>query len=163
MLPVCIFPFPIIYWFWSLMAELRWSLSHSYEWTISLSLWGMAMSNKHKCMKPGEVLTVPHPETLLISPTVLLSPRPSLGERWGWRLPAEHGTQCRGDLAGQGWALPLKQRVRLNNKMLVRLLICPLHVFTVLFTFSPLIISTFKILGICHSISLVFFLKYCLP
>ena len=23
---------------------------------------GMAMSNKHKCMKPGEVLTVPYPE-----------------------------------------------------------------------------------------------------
>lgn len=48
MLPVSIFPFPIIYWFWSLMAALRWSFLHSCEWVISLPFWGLVMPNKHK-------------------------------------------------------------------------------------------------------------------
>ena len=47
------------------------------------------------------------------------------------------GNSTRGDLTGQEWALPLQQRVRLNNRTPVRLLIRPSHVFTVLFTFSP--------------------------
>lgn len=130
MLLVWIFPFPIIYWFWSLMAELRRSFSHSCE---SLLLWGMVMSNTHKWMQHGEILAVPPPEACR-SPSGALLPQRTLGERWGWGCSQSTGNGACGDLAGLDGALPLQQRMRLHNYMLVRLLICP---FQVLLCYSP--------------------------
>lgn len=117
---------------------------------------GMAMSNKHVWNQGKYWLSLT--QKLCWSPEWCFSPHNfpwESGEDGGCQQTT--GNSARGDLTGQEGALPLQQRVRLNNKMLVRLLICPLHVFTVLFTFSLLITSTFKILGICHSISPGFF------
>lgn len=58
MLPVCIFPFLIIYWSWSLVAEFRWSFLQSCEWTISLPLWGM-VPKKHKYIYQGSNQLLP--------------------------------------------------------------------------------------------------------
>lgn len=134
-LPVCISPFPIIYWLWSLMEELRWSFLYSYEGTISQPLWGMMVPNKH--IWPGSA-TAPT-QTLctwrLALSGALLASIPGRAARWV--LLSGHSKWRPGRLPGPQGALPLQRKMQLSHEMCVRLIICPFQIF-VLVTLSLL-------------------------